>query len=135
MFNVKYDRFGRKWPSAAYFARKARITWRGRPQSDAECYGTLADDQNTISDFTGSEYSTSHVAGSTFLVSTGLRIVDLEVQATVFAVYVKPEVVVSRPEGVSGDRKWLPPAETQRLKPLRIGAEKKKEERKKKPQE
>jgi len=48
----------------------------------------------------GSEYSTSQVTGSTFLPSNGSRIVDLRVQTAVFAVSVKPEVVVCRPEVV-----------------------------------
>ena len=48
----------------------------------------------------GSEYSTSQVTGRTFLSSRGFRIVDLRVQTAVFAVSVKPEVVVCRPEVV-----------------------------------
>jgi len=50
------------------------------------------------------------------LPSRGFRIVDLRVQTAVFAVSVKPEVVVSRPEVVLRDRKWLLPAQLQRLR-------------------
>jgi len=76
--------------------------------SNAENLGKIqtlrssVDDRNATSGSTGSEYSTSRVTGSTFLKSTDRRIVDLEVQMTVFAVYVKPEVVISRPEVVYG---------------------------------
>ena len=66
---------------------------------------------------TGSEYSTSHVTGSTFLPCRCFRIVDLRIQMAVFV--VKPELVVSRPEVVLQDRKWLPPAQIQRLRSRR----------------
>jgi len=58
----------------------------------------------------------SQVTGSTSLPSRGFLIVDLRVQAAVFAVSVKPEVVVSRPEVVLRVRKWLPRAQIQRLR-------------------
>ena len=53
---------------------------RNRQQTGAECYGTSAHDRNTTSGSTGSKRSTSQVTGSTFLPSTGFRIVDLRVQ-------------------------------------------------------
>jgi len=52
------------WP---IFARNARSTLRSRQQTGAERYGASADDQNTTSGSTRSEYSTVQVAGSTFL--------------------------------------------------------------------
>jgi len=66
-------RNGCRWP---IFARNARITYvRSRQQT-----GTSADNQNTTSGSTGSEYSTSQVTGSTFLMSSGFRVVVLQVQ-------------------------------------------------------
>jgi len=47
------------------------------------------------------QYSTLQITGSTFLPSRGFRIVDLRVQAAVFAVSAKLEVAVCRPEVVS----------------------------------
>jgi len=96
------------------FALNVRVTLRSRHLTGAECYGTSADDRNTTSGSTGSEYSTSQVTGSTFLPSRGFRVVGLQVQTAVFAVFVKPEVVVFRPEVVLRDQKWHPP--TQRLR-------------------
>ena len=102
-------RNGCRWP---IFARNARITLRIRQETGTECYGASADDRNTTSGSTGCEYSTSRVTGSTFLLSRCFRIADLPVQTTVFAVSVKSEMVVSRPEVVLRDRKWIPPAHT-----------------------
>jgi len=73
---------------------------RSRQQTGAEYYGTSADDRNTTSSPMGSEYSTSQVTDRTFLPLTGIRIVDQWVQTAVFAVSVKPDVVVSGPEVV-----------------------------------
>jgi len=115
-----YFRFGPKSLSVAYFPRSTRITLHSRQQTGAECYGTLADDRNTTSGSMESEYSTSQVTGSSFLTDRGFRIVDLRVQTAVFAVSVKPEVVVSRPEVILRDRKWLPPAQIQRLRSRRV---------------
>ena len=53
---------------------------------------TSADDRNTTSCSTGSEYWTSHIIKRTFLPSRGFRIVDVRVQTAVLAVSVKPEV-------------------------------------------
>jgi len=65
---------------------------------------------------TESEYSSSQVTGSTILPSRGFRIINLRVQSDgMFVVSVKPEVVVSQPEVVLRDRKWLPSAQVQRL--------------------
>ena len=44
---------------------------------------------------TGSEYAMSQVTGSSFLSSRDFGIVELRVQTALFAVSVKPEVVVS----------------------------------------
>ena len=68
-----------RWP---IFARNARIrpTLRSRQQTGAECYRTSADDRNTTSGSTGSEYSTSQVTGSNFLPFRGFRVVDLRRQ-------------------------------------------------------
>jgi len=116
-----YFWFDQKLLSVAFFARIARITLRSCQQTGAERYKTSADDRNnTTSGSTGSEYSTLRVTGSTFLPSRGFRIVDLQVQTAVFAVSVKPEVVVCRPGLVLRDRKWLFPAEIQRLRSLRV---------------
>jgi len=77
----------------------ARITLRSRQKTGAECYGTSANDRNTTSGSTGSEYLTSYLTGSTFLSSICFQIVDMRVQTAVFAVSDnKPKVVVSRPE-------------------------------------
>jgi len=74
-------RNGCRWP---IFDRNTPITLRSRQQTVA------ADDLNTTSCLTGSEYSTSQVTGSTFLSSRrGFRIVDLRVQTAVFVVSVK----------------------------------------------
>jgi len=54
--------------------------------------------------------------GSPRVLSRGFWIVDLRVQTSVFAVSMKPEVVVCRSEVVLRDRKWLPPAQIQRLR-------------------
>ena len=97
-------RNGCRWP---IFARNARITLRSHQQTGTECYETSANDRNTTSGSTGSEYSTSQVTESTLLPSRGFWIVDLQVQTAVLAVSVKPEVVVSRPEVVLTDRKSL----------------------------
>jgi len=105
-----YVWFGRKWLLVAYFAYNAHITLC----TGAECYGTSADDRNTNSGSMENEYSTS-VIGSTFLPSPNFWIVDLHDQMAVFAVSIKPEVVVSPPEVVLRDRKWLP-AQIQRLR-------------------
>jgi len=73
----------------------ARIMLRIRQQTGAECYGMSADAQNTTSGLMLTEYSTAQVTGSTFLSSRGFWIVDLRVQTAVFAVSIKPEVVLS----------------------------------------
>jgi len=101
-------RNGCRWP---IFARNACITLHRRQKTGAECYGTSADDRNTTSGSTGNEYSTSQMTGSTLLQSRGVLIVDVRVQTAVCAVSVKPEVVVSLPEVVLRDLKWLPPAQ------------------------
>ena len=61
------------------FALNVRVTLRSRHLTGAECYGTSADDRNTTSGSTGSEYSTSQVTGSTFLPLRGFGFVDLPV--------------------------------------------------------
>ena len=85
-----------------------RITLRSRQQTGADCYRTSADDRNTTS---GSTEMNIWPRRSPGIPSRGFRIVDLRVQTAVFAVSVKPEVVVSGLELVLRDRKWLPPAE------------------------
>jgi len=91
-----YFRFGQQWLSVAFFAHNVRISLRSRQQTSA--YGTTADDQNTKFTFgsTGSVYWTSQVSGSTLLPShsRGFRNNTLRGQTAVFAVSIKPEVVV-----------------------------------------
>ena len=115
-----YFRFGQKWLWWHMLARNARITLRSRKQTCAECYGSSADDRNTIYGSTGSEYSTSQVTGSNILPSRGFQIVDLRVETAAFAVLVKPEVAVFRPEVVLRDRKWFRPAQIQRFRSRRV---------------
>jgi len=88
-------------------------------QSATGCQPTTGIGYYTFSS-RGSEYSTSQVTGSSFLASRGFRIVDLRVQTSVFAVSGKPEVVVSRPEVILRDRKWLLPTQIQRLRSRRV---------------
>ena len=65
---------------------------RHRRLLSAKTPGTSANDRNTTSGSTGSQYSTSQVTGSTFLPSRDFRIIDLRIHTAVFAISVKPEV-------------------------------------------
>ena len=71
------------WPEIAVgglflpVMRVLRCVVTTHQQTVAECYGASADDRNTTSGSTGSEYSTSQITGSTLLSSRGFRIVEL----------------------------------------------------------
>ena len=104
-------RNGCRWP---IFGHNARITLRSGQQTGAECYGTSADQITGIllPDPLNVNIRRRMSHGVLFCRPEAFGLLTCEFRRQYFAVSVKPEVAVSRPEVVLRDRKWLSPTAT-----------------------